>query len=182
MSVHRHDMKLDFRTFKQLPESEELEQQQPVNSDHCCPIGEHDRDSLIAMDQNQLISTSREPLQILQPQNTTNLGHSSPKEAANKDISENDNHGVDPNPNDSYEDVEEPSYSVGAEDITESVQELSSTDVEELDQNMLTHIVDRPLRGRRSRATTLRSLLCCVLPVEDNLYRVSSCTINALKT
>lgn len=171
MSVHRHDMKLDFRTFKQLPENEELEQQQPVNSDHCCPIGEHDRDSLIALDQDQLISTSREPLQILQPQNTTNLGHSSPKEAANEDISEN-----------SYEDVEEPSYSVGAEDITESVQELSSTDVEELDQNMLTHIVDRPLRGRRSRATTLRSLLCCVLPVDDNLYRVSSCTINALKT
>lgn len=182
MSVHRHDMKLDFRTFKQLPENEELEQQQPVNSDHCCPIGKHDRDSLIALDQNQLISTSREPLQILQPQNRTNLGHSSPKEAANKDISENDNHCVDPNPNDSYEDVEEPSYSVGAEDITESVQELSSTDVEELDQNMLTHIVDRSLRGRRSRATTLRSLLCCVLPVDDNFYRVSSCTINALKT
>lgn len=177
MSVeHRQDMKLDFRTFKQLPESEELEQQQAVNTDHCCPIGEHDKGSLMAMDQNQLISTLREPLQTLQAQNTTNLGNSSPTEVANKDISENDNSkGVVPNPNESYEDVEEPSYSECTEDITE-------TDVEELDQNMLTHIVDRPPRGRKSRATTLRSLLCCVLPIDDNLYRVSSCTINALKT
>lgn len=71
MSVHRQDMKLDFRTFK-LPESEELEQ--PVNTDHCCPIGEHDKDSLIAMDQMKLT----EPLQTFQPQNTTNLGHSPP--------------------------------------------------------------------------------------------------------
>lgn len=176
MSVHRQDMKLDFRTFK-LPESEELEQ--PVNTDHCCPIGEHDKDSLIAMDQMKLT----EPLQTFQPQNTTNLGHSPPTEVPDTDSSENDNNqGVVPNPDESHVwSMEEPSYSEGTEDITECFQELSSTDVE-LDQNMLTHIVDRPPRGRRSRATTLRSLLCCVLPIDDNPYRVSSCTINALKT
>lgn len=75
-------------------------------------------------------------------------------------------------------------WDVVEEEMSDTPHDVTTTAEEILDQDMTTRIIDQKPRPRRpkSRATTLRSLLCCILPIDDNFYNVSSCTVNAPNT
>ena len=158
-----------------------------MNKDQCFTFGLQDTNVRLKKKENQFILDSEEISKTI-------LNHDTNIKVAEKQISDNktENQPLSPKVvvdtiNDrpmqvlTESDIE---WDVLEEEMSDTPQDVTTTAEEILDQDMTTRIINKKPRPRRpkSRATTLRSLLCCILPIDDNFYNVSSCTINAPNT
>lgn len=158
-----------------------------MNKDQCFTFGLQDTNVRLKQEENQFILDSEEISKTI-------LSHDTNIKVSEKPISDNKTEDQLLSQKvviESFKDRDmnvltesDTEWDVLEEEMSDTPQDVTMTAEEILDQDMTTRIIDQKPRPRRpkSRATTLRSLLCCILPIDDNFYNVSSCTVNAPNT